>query len=240
MSIVVPVYNGAWALENCVDRLVETLERIGRPYEVIIAEDGSTDESYEIALRLSTKYPRVGVVHRAERQGRGTSLSKTFGAARGDVICYMDVDLATDLSHLPKLIHEIQQGADVATGSRWIRGSEVRRGPLRTLLSGGFNLLVRALLGSRIRDHQCGFKGFRRSALHALLPEVRDGFWFWDTEILVLAQRRSYKVVEFPVDWKQHTPDTVVRVWRDTSRMLLAAIRLRWRLLTRRPSRDAQ
>jgi glycosyltransferase involved in cell wall biosynthesis len=148
-------------------------------------------------------------------------------ACRGEIVVYTDADLAADLRHLPELIAEIRKGADIATGSRLIRGSRVSGRSLgREFFSNGYNLMIRSLFGSPVRDHQCGFKAFRRSAILPLLPEIRDRHWFWDTEMLLRAMRRGLRVAEIPVSWEGRK-ESGVRFPADVIHMGAAAIRLR-------------
>lgn len=164
-------------------------------------------------------------LHSDERQGRGKALNRAFKTSRGEILAYIDVDLATDMRHLRELIGAICEGYDLATGSRMLPQSNVRRSLKRGLASKGFNFLVRTLLKSKIYDHQCGFKSFRRGPLLALLDRVKAQHWFWDTEIIVRAQRLGYKVKEFPVEWRQGDK-TKVDLIRDVYGMGSQIIRL--------------
>ena len=175
---------------------------------------------------LASNYPYVVHLHSDERLGRGTALNRAFKSSRGDILVYIDVDLATDMLHLSELIDQIRSGYDLATGSRMMPESDAVRSAKRGIASKGFNFLVRMMLGSKLYDHQCGFKAFKRSALLDLLDQVRDGHWFWDTEILVRAQRAGYAVAEFPIRWRPGS-STKVDMKRDVVGMGLAIIRLR-------------
>ena len=166
-------------------------------------------------------------IHSDERLGRGTALNRAFKSAHGDILVYIDVDLATDMLHLSELVDQIRSGYDLATGSRMMPESDVVRSSKRGIASKGFNFLVRTMLGSKLYDHQCGFKAFKRSALLDLLDQVRDEHWFWDTEILVRAQRAGYAVAEFPIRWRPGS-STKVDMKRDVVGMGLAILRL-WR-----------
>jgi hypothetical protein len=144
------------------------------------------------------------------------------------VLAYIDVDLATDMQHLRELIDAIRiEGFDIATGSRMMPQSNVKRPLLRELASKGFNLLTRLLLKSKLHDHQCGFKSFKRTSLLNILDDIEDKHWFWDTELLVLAQQRGYRVKEFPVNWK-HGGATKVNITRDIIGMGREILRM-WR-----------
>ncbi|RLG34992.1 glycosyltransferase family 2 protein [Methanosarcinales archaeon] len=201
VSLVLPAYNEAERIVRCVERAVETLEKITPSFEVIIAEDGSTDETPSLAAELADTYAQVRHLHSDTRLGRAGGMVRAFRVAEGEILAFMDVDLATDVSHLQELIQAIRDGFDVATGSRLMKESDVTRSFKRTILSRGYNFLVRLLLKSKIRDHQCGFKAFRRDMLFEIIDELEDEHWFWDTELLVLAQKKGYRIHEFPVKW---------------------------------------
>ena len=232
VSVVLPAYNEEATIEAAVHDTLSTLAEFlpSGSFEVIVAEDGCTDRTPEIADRLSAEDPRVRHVQSDERLGRGRALTAAFEAADGDVLAYIDSDLATDMDFLEPLIESVRSGEyDLATGSRWIRGREAERPPRREVPSRAYNGLVRFLLGSSVRDHQCGFKAFDREALLALLPDVQDAHWFWDTELLVRAQRSGYRVNEFPVEWTAKG-DTKVDLVRDVLGMGSQVGRLGWQL----------
>jgi len=227
ITVIIPVHNESSIIADSAARIAAAIRKAGWEYEIIIFEDGSTDGSAAAARALEGGDKRVRAIISESRLGRGLSLASAIRAAKGDTIAYMDADLATDLAHLPELIHAIEEGADIATGSRLIRGSVVEgRNAARGFASRGYNLLLRILFGSRIRDHQCGFKAFRKSSVIPLLDRVRDRHWFWDSELLILAQRSGLRVVEFPVRWKDRK-DSRVRLHSDIVRMGLAALGLR-------------
>ncbi|HUU75602.1 MAG TPA: dolichyl-phosphate beta-glucosyltransferase [Methanoregulaceae archaeon] len=228
ISAVIPVYNDRPALERAIPESLQVLETISREFELIIAEDGSTDGSFEYIRSWEEKDHRVRLLHSDERQGRGNALNRAFGQARGRIVCYYDVDLATDMTYLPALIGAIRKGYDIATGSRLLPDSNIRRSGKREIASRGYNTLVRTMLGSRLYDHQCGFKAFHRDRVMALLPRVKAGHWFWDTELLVRAQKEGYKVCELPVHWEEG-PGTTVRK-NDVIDMGTAILRLWWQL----------
>ncbi|PSQ33715.1 glycosyl transferase, partial [Halobacteriales archaeon QS_9_70_65] len=182
---------------------------------------------------LAAADDRVRHVHGDERLGRGGALERAFRGSDGDVLVYFDTDLATDMRHLEELVDSVRVGDyDVATGSRRMPGDEQRREPERGVASTGFNTLVRLFLRSPLYDHQCGFKAFDREALFDLLTDVEDDHWFWDTEVLVRAQRAGYDVREFPVEWEP-TGDTTVDLVRDVLGMGSQILRLWWQLAVR-------
>jgi glycosyltransferase involved in cell wall biosynthesis len=228
VSVVFPAYNEAHSLKPAVDRVTQALNEFTCSYEIIIAEDGSTDGTDKLAAALAEKYPFVKHIHREKRLGRGAALKNAFKQSSGRVLVYMDLDLATDLKHLKALIDAVEsEGYDFATGSRLLPESNVKRSGTRNIASKAYNFLVRELLGSKIRDHQCGFKVFRREPLMLLLDEVEANHWFWDTEILVRAYHRGYKIKEIPVSWKGKR-ETKVRIFHDSVYMGWQIFSLLW------------
>lgn len=228
VSAVIPVFNDVEALRTAIPVSLEALESYGRAFELIIAEDGSTDGSRELVEEWEKKDERVRLLHSDERQGRGRALTRALFEAKGDIFCYYDVDLATDIKHLPQLLGAIESGAAVSTGSRLMRDSNIKRSGDREIASRGFNFLVRLFLRSKLFDHQCGFKAYNVEALKHLSTKIQAPHWFWDTESLVLAQREGMKVVEFPVHWTEG-PGTTVR-FKDVSNMGRDILKLWWRL----------
>jgi glycosyltransferase involved in cell wall biosynthesis len=209
ISAILPVYNDRDALSRAIPRSIEALDRISDGIELIVAEDGSTDGSADLARDSGQRDSRVLLLHSDERLGRGRALTRAIHSSRGAIVCYYDVDLATDLAHLPELVDAIREGAALSTGSRLMPQSNVRRTGGREVASRGYNFLVRQCLGSRVHDHQCGFKAFNRDAVLPLLPQVKAPHWFWDTELLVRAQKAGLRVQEFPVRWKAGKGTTV-------------------------------
>jgi len=229
VSVVFPAYNEAERLENAVEKTIEALRKIASSYEIIIAEDGSTDGTDRIAAELSRKHPFVRHLHSDKRLGRGKALKKAFKMSKGKILVYMDVDLATNLRHLKTLVDSIREGYDFATGSRMLPESKVERSLSRRIASTMYNSMVRALLGSKIKDHQCGFKSFKRESLLQILDDVTANHWFWDTEILVRAAYQGFKIKEFPVEWSG-TSRTKVKLFKDSMTMGTQAIKLWWKL----------
>ena len=202
VDIVVPVRNEECDLAPSVRRLVSYL-REGFPFtaRVTIADNGSTDGTWAVAGRLARDFDEVRAV-RMEQPGRGRALRAVWSQSDAEVLAYMDVDLSTDLNALLPLVAPLLSGhSDVAIGTRLARGSRVIRGPKRELISRGYNLLLHACMGARFSDAQCGFKAIRRDQARALLPLTRDTGWFFDTELLVLAERAGLRIHEVPVDW---------------------------------------
>jgi glycosyltransferase involved in cell wall biosynthesis len=202
VDIVVPVKNEERDLAPSVRRLVAYVrDRFPFTARVTIADNGSTDGTWEIARMLCEQFPEVRAVH-MELPGRGRALRAIWSQSDADVLAYMDVDLSTDLNALLPLVAPLLSGhSDLAIGSRLARGSRVIRGPKREIISRCYNVLLRASLGAGFSDAQCGFKAIRREAARALLPLTEDTGWFFDTELLVLAERAGLRIHEVPVDW---------------------------------------
>ena len=227
VEIVVPVFNEQEALERSVRRLHRFLSD-GFPFSwrIVVADNASTDATPEIAARLSRELPGVESL-RLERKGRGRALRAAWSSSQARVVAYMDVDLSTDLRGLLPLLAPLLSGhSDLAIGTRLAHGARVVRGPKRELLSRGYNSVLRTVLRARFSDAQCGFKAARVDALRAgLLDAVRDDGWFFDTELLVLAQRRGLRIHEVPVDWIDD-PDSRVKIVRTALEDLRGIARL--------------
>jgi putative flippase GtrA len=212
LDLVIPVYNEEVDLERCVRRLHEHLTT-SFPYafRLTIADNASTDATLALAHRLSVELPDVTVVHLDEK-GRGRALRTAWLASDAAVLAYTDVDLSTDLNALLPLVATLITGhSDLALGTRLARGSRVVRGTKRELISRSYNLLLRGTLATRFSDAQCGFKAIRADVARRLLPLVEDTGWFFDTELLVLAERVGLRIHEVPVDWVDD-PDSRVDI----------------------------
>ena len=212
LDVVVPVYNEEADLPGCVHRLHAHLSR-AFPYSfrITIADNASTDRTLAVACELAHDLRRVRVVH-MEQKGRGRALAAVWSTSDAPVLAYMDVDLSTDLGGLLPLVAPLISGhSDVAIGSRLARGARVVRGPKREFISRCYNFILRSVLGVRFSDAQCGFKAVRRDAAEQLLPLVEDTGWFFDTELLVLAERAGLRIHEVPVDWVDD-PDSRVDI----------------------------
>ena len=212
VEIVVPVRNEEHDLAPSVRRLRRYLdEAFPCSARITIADNGSTDGTWAQARALATDLRGVRAVQ-IDRPGRGGALRSVWSASEADVYAYMDVDLSTDLNALLPLVAPLLSGhSDVAIGTRLARGARVIRGPKREIISRCYNLLLHATLGTRFSDAQCGFKAIRADAARALLPLTEDTGWFFDTELLVLAERAGLRIHEVPVDWIDD-PDSRVNV----------------------------
>jgi putative flippase GtrA len=212
VEIVVPVKDEERDLERSVTRLRAYLtDSFPFTAHVTIADNGSSDRTWPIASRLEQERPGVTAV-RLEQPGRGRALRTIWSGSRSEVLAYMDVDLSTDLNALLPLVAPLLSGhSDLAIGTRLARGARVVRGSRREFISRSYNLLLQAALGARFSDAQCGFKAIRRECAAQLLPQTTDSAWFFDTELLVLAERAGLRIHEVPVDWIED-PDSRVDV----------------------------
>ncbi|MFL6066013.1 MAG: glycosyltransferase [Friedmanniella sp.] len=202
VDVVVPVHNEEVDLGPSVTRLDAFLGRhFPYSYRITIADNASTDGTWPAAQRLAVELPRVRAVHLAEK-GRGRALRAVWSGSSAPVLAYLDVDLSTDLRGLLPLVAPLISGhSDLAIGTRLARSARVIRGPKRELISRGYNLILRGTLSASFSDAQCGFKAIRSDIAADLLPMVEDNNWFFDTELLVIAQRAGLRIHEVPVDW---------------------------------------
>lgn len=214
LDVVIPVFNEETDLGPCVRRLHEHLTRtFPYPFRITIADNASTDRTPEVAAALAASVAGVRST-RLEQKGRGRALRTVWGESDAPVLAYMDVDLSTDLNALLPLVAPLISGhSDLAIGTRLARSSRVVRGAKREFISRAYNLLLRSSLSARFSDAQCGFKAIRREVATRLLPLVEDSGWFFDTELLVLAERAGLRIHEIPVDWVDD-PDSTVHIVR--------------------------
>jgi putative flippase GtrA len=226
LDVVVPVYNEENDLERCVRRLYGHLSgNFPYTFRITVADNASTDGTWQIAEALAAELPDVVAV-RLEQKGRGRALHSVWSASDAQVLAYMDVDLSTDLAALSPLVAPLMSGhSDVAIGSRLARGARVVRGAKREFISRCYNMVLRGTLAVRFSDAQCGFKAIRADVAQELLPHVVDTGWFFDTELLVLAQRSGARIHEVPVDWIDD-PDSRVDIVATAMADLRGIIRL--------------
>jgi glycosyltransferase involved in cell wall biosynthesis len=212
LDVVIPVYNEQDDLERCVRKLHAHLAgTFPYRFRITIADNASTDDTLALAETLQAALEEVRAVHLPEK-GRGRALRAVWLASDAAVLAYMDVDLSTDLSALLPLVAPLLSGhSDLAIGTRLARTAQVVRGPKREIISRCYNVLLRGTLHTRFSDAQCGFKAIRREVAQQLLPLVEDTGWFFDTELLVLAERAGLRIAEVPVDWVDD-PDSRVDI----------------------------
>ena len=226
LDVVIPVHNEEHDLEPAVLRLREYLSsELPFSFRITIADNASTDGTAVLADRLAAEIPSVRAVHLAEK-GRGRALKQVWTESDADVLAYMDVDLSTDLAALLPLVAPLISGhSDVAIGTRLHRGSRVVRGSKREFISRCYNLILRGALAARFSDAQCGFKAIRQDVAQQLLPLVQDTGWFFDTELLILAERSGLRIHEVPVDWVDD-PDSTVDIVSTAKQDLLGVARV--------------
>lgn len=220
-DIVIPVYNEEHTLEACIEKLGAYLSgQTGQvsafTWNIVIADNASTDNTWQVASRLCERYAGIVRAVRIGRKGRGAALKNAWSESHARVVAYMDVDLSTDISFTGTLVGSLLAGgADVAIGSRLLAQSDVKRSTKREFISRTYNLMLRTYLGVKFHDAQCGFKALTARSASILLPRIKDDEWFFDTEMLVLAERRNMHIYEIPVTWVEDSdsrvniPDTV-------------------------------
>lgn len=226
LEVVIPCLNEERALPVSIRRLHSFMSDAMIDYEwsILVADNGSTDTTLEQAGALSHEFAEVRCI-RLEQRGRGRALRRAWTESRADIVAYMDVDLSTDLAGLPPLVSAIaDDGYDIAVGSRLLPDSlVVGRTLKREITSRGYSLLFRTMFFTTFRDAQCGFKAASRRAADDLAPLVQDNGWFFDSELLILAQKCGYRIRELPVHWEDD-PDTRVRIlrtaWEDVKGLL--------------------
>ncbi len=234
VEVVVPVYNEQDALPQSIPALCAYLETYF-PYRwsVVIADNASTDATLAVAEGLAHAYPRVSVLHLDEK-GRGRALKAAWLASDADVVSYMDVDLSTNLQSFLPLVAPIATGhSEVAIGSRLLKGAVVTRQWKREVISRCYNLLIKIFFRNTFSDAQCGFKAVKRSVAQQLLPEVENNEWFFDTELLLLAEERGMRIYEVPVDWIEDL-DSRVRIVSTATEDIKGLLRVRTRRLRQR------
>jgi len=225
LLITIPCYNEELILEKSVKKVIEYAEKNLAEYDwkFLIIDNASKDKTYEIACRLRDCDPRI-MVDRIMDPGRGVAIRKDW-ALHGefDIYSYMDADLATDLKDYAFLVSRIKEGYDLATGSRYLREADIKRNFKREMLSRIYNLIIKIVLGVKFKDAQCGFKAFSCRLVAELMPQTTDPGWFWDTELMILAQRKGYKTLEIPVSWREIRDElrkSKVSHWEEAVRQL--------------------
>jgi glycosyltransferase involved in cell wall biosynthesis len=229
IEFVMPVYNEEKDLEKSITVLYKYLSsNIKNNWKITIADNASTDRTAEVGKRLSRKFNKADYFY-VNRKGRGIALRKTWMKSEFDYVAYMDIDLSTDLKHISKLIEKLDDGYDIVSGNRLMKQSKTKRSFLREILSQGYNTLLRLFLWTKITDAQCGFKAARTETVKKLIPLVKDNSWFFDTELLLIAEKKKYRIKQIPIEWTED-PDTRVKVVRTVLSYLKDIIRMRFKL----------
>ena len=228
IDIIIPVHNEEAVLLDSIGRLSQFLqENIQNPWRITIADNASTDATRSIAQLLAQDFPGVGYLFIPEK-GRGRALRASWLNSTADFVSYMDVDLSTDLRHVPELIAALESGFHIAIGNRLNRESEVTRGFKRAIISRCYNALIKALFFTSFSDAQCGFKALNRRTAATIVPHVVNNNWFFDTELLILAAKRGYQIKSLPVTWIDD-PESSVNITSTVKEDLKGLFRLRFR-----------
>ncbi len=227
VTIIIPIYNEAKTIRESYSRLTNYMRKSKLSYELILFDDASTDN---LRSALPKTLPKnIRIIKNKKRAGRGESLKKAIESSGSNIILYLDADLSFELDVIPKLINAIKSGAAIATDSRLLPNSRAKRTPERSVTSKTYNTIVRTILGSKLHDHQCGCKAFNRKKILPLLSKIKSKHWFWDTEILVLAQKNGLETKEIPIAWWEGKYSSVNMV-KDSPRMFAQILSLRKRL----------
>lgn len=231
VSVFIPAYNEEEIIENNIQRIYDYLKNEFKYFELIIVDDSSKDKTSEIARKLSQE-TNIQYARFENCPSRRENLAVSLKRAKYDIVVFMDLDLATDLSYLKDLINNIQNGNDISIGSRY-KGIKPKRELYRLIISKVYNLFMRIYFGSNILDHQCGFKAFKKEVLLELIEEM--GYdtdltrgWFWDAELLIRAQKKGYRISEMPIKW-QFGKKSTFNMQREL-KMLGYVLKLRWKL----------
>ncbi|HOZ36263.1 MAG TPA: glycosyltransferase [bacterium] len=203
VSIVIPAYNEASILEKNILQLFAFCQKnILAPWQIIISDNASDDGTSDIAGRLATLYPEIKHLRLAGR-GKGLAVISAWQKFPADIYIFMDADLSVDLSALPPLVSAVQSGADIAAGSRFVSGSSVERSFVRRLISNFLRLILKILLGLKVQDAPCGFKAVNHRVVSQIVPRIKNRTWFFDTELIILAERANLAIQEIPVVWQE-------------------------------------
>ena len=231
-SIVIPAYNEIARIDNALRQVTACVEARGWKAEVIVVDDGSTDATSEVVERWMGEKPYLRLLHNLGNKGKGYSVRHGMLESRGEIVLFTDADLSAPIEEAPLLFAAIEKGADVAIGSRWMQKKlQTQRQPLyRRFFSRCFNLVTRSLINLPYTDTQCGFKAFTREAAHRIFRRQRIEGWGFDPEVLYLAQRMGYEVVEVPVSWA-HNAQTNINFFRAGTRMLGEMLSIRWNVV---------
>lgn len=209
VDVVIPVFNEEKALPRNIVILADFLKaNLRNPWQIIIADNASTDNTRSVSEMLTQRYSGINYLH-IPQKGRGRALKTAWLDSTADIVSYMDVDLSTDLSYFPQLVRSLEEGYHVAIGSRLSKGSRVTRSVKRELISRSYNMLIKSMFFVPFNDAQCGFKALTRKTAQAIVPHIKNDNWFFDTELLIIAAKRGYKINQLPVKWDDDQTSTV-------------------------------
>ena len=227
VDVVIPVFNEEQALPRNIVILADFLKaNLRNPWQIIIADNASTDGTKAVSEMLCERYSGINYLY-IPQKGRGRALKAAWLDSVADIVSYMDVDLSTDLAYFPQLIDSLEEGYHVAIGSRLSKGSRVSRGLKRELVSRSYNLLIKSMFFTPFQDAQCGFKALTRKTAQAIVPHIKNDNWFFDTELLIIAAKRGYKINQVPVKWDDD-PSSTVNIARTATEDIKGLLRLRF------------
>ena len=212
IDIVIPAYNEEKNLEKSILKLYNWIEEHSKhKWTITIANNASTDKTLQIAKGLEIKFPKIVRVIDISRKGRGVAIGTSWMKSNSQICVFMDVDLSTALTHIPEIVEPIiNDGVDLCIGSRWLKESQAQRNFFRGILSWSYNQILKIILHLKTSDAQCGFKGIRTDLAKKIIPLIEDNNWFFDTELLVIAQKNNFKIKEIPVKWTENALTTVI------------------------------
>ena len=230
ISILLPAYNEALRIEQCVKKVERAVGSFSSSYEIIVAEDGSTDGTDRIVATLAESNPRLSFLHSPVRLGKGKAIKKALRQAKGDVIVFMDVDLAASLKYLPRIVQLAKNNRGMAIGSRHVKGSRGQRPFSRTLFSLTYNLLARMLFRDGVHDHQCGFKAMSHEVAEVLRDNCKSDGFFFDTEMILRCKKLGFPLIEVGVEWvetRKKSETSGIKLFRDAIKIGMDLLRFR-------------
>ncbi len=237
VDVVIPVFNEEKALPRNIVILADFLRaNLRNPWQIIIADNASTDNTRSVSEMLTERYSGINYLH-IPQKGRGRALKAAWLDSTADIVSYMDVDLSTDLSHFPTLVGSLEEGYQVAIGNRLGKGSRVTRSLRREFISRSYNLLIKSMFFVPFQDAQCGFKALTRKTAQAILPHIKNDNWFFDTELLIIAAKRGYKINSVPVKWDDD-PTSTVHITSTATEDIKGLLRLRFGGIPKVPPPD--
>jgi len=237
VDVVIPVFNEEKALPRNIVILADFLRaNLRNPWQIIIADNASTDNTRSVSEMLTERYSGINYLH-IPQKGRGRALKAAWLDSTADIVSYMDVDLSTDLSHFPTLLGSLEEGYQVAIGNRLGKGSRVTRSLRREFISRSYNLLIKSMFFVPFQDAQCGFKALTRKTAQAIVPHIKNDNWFFDTELLIIAAKRGYKINSVPVKWDDD-PTSTVHITSTATEDIKGLLRLRFGGIPKVPPPD--
>lgn len=229
INITVPVFNEEKILnENIRKIFLFCQSNIQDEFKIVIVNNGSTDNTENVAKKICKENKKIEYLF-IQKKGRGNAIKTSWRKKDVDIYSYMDIDLSTNLKTFPKMINEIKEGYDIVIGSRYIKGSKVKRYFSREVFSRLYNHIIKKYFHTKIRDMQCGFKAINKKVVKNLLKKTKDDQWFFDTELLLLAEKEGYKIKEMPVEWNENI-NTKVKIIKTISDYIINSIKLKRRM----------